>query len=368
MLIIIFNKSLKNLPTPINITFMWNYGSLLGMCLIIQVISGVFLSMHYTAHIDYSFFSMIHIMQDVNYGWFIRLIHMNGASMFFFFVYLHIGRGLYYSSYKLFYPWIMGVMIFMLMMMTSFMGYVLPWGQMSFWGATVITNLLSAIPEGDLIVKWIWGGFSVNNASLNRFYSFHFLMPFILIMFVFLHLMFLHFVGSSNPLGVNSNYYKINFHNYYTLKDLFGMFIMLLLFKMLIIYNPYILGDPENFIEANSMITPLHIQPEWYFLFAYTILRSIPNKLSGVIALLMSILILLILPFLYNYNFQSNYFYMFNQFIFWIFVFNFILLTWLGSQIIEYPFVELSQWLTVYYFFYYFFSYYLKLFIDKIMF
>nr|APF47429.1 cytochrome b [Microgaster campestris] len=351
----ILNNLIINLPTPLNLTILWNFGSLLGLCLLIQIITGLFLSMHYTSNINYSFYSIIHIMKDVNYGWLIRLIHMNGASFFFMCIYMHIGRGLYYGSYKLFKVWVIGVIILLILMMTAFMGYVLPWGQMSFWGATVITNLLSAFPYlGLMLVEWLWGGFSVDNATLNRFYTFHFLLPFILLMMVMIHLMFLHEVGSMNPLGLNSNYMKIIFHNYFTIKDIYGFLFLILILMILLLQDPYKLGDPENFIEANSMITPIHIQPEWYFLFAYTILRSIPNKLSGVIALILSILILLILP-LFNFNnFQSMQFYPINQLYFWFFFFNIIMLTWLGSQLVEYPFVLMSQIFTFFYFLFYF--------------
>nr|APF47523.1 cytochrome b [Protapanteles sp. 2 SNS-2016] len=351
----ILGNMIIKLPTPVNISILWNFGSLLGLCLLIQIITGLFLSMHYVSNINYSFYSIIHIMKDVNFGWLMRLMHMNGASFFFICIYLHIGRGLYYGSYKLFKVWIIGVLILLMLMMTAFMGYVLPWGQMSFWGATVITNLLSAIPYlGVMMVEWLWGGFSVDNATLNRFYTLHFLMPFVLMMMIIIHLMFLHENGSNNPLGLNSNYYKVIFHNYFTYKDIMGFLIFFLILMILLFQNPYKLGDPDNFIEANSMITPIHIQPEWYFLFAYTILRSIPNKLSGVIALVMSILILLIKPFMNFNNFQSNQFYLMNQMYFWFFFMNILMLTWLGSQPVEYPFIIMSQFFTLLYYMFYF--------------
>nr|APF47430.1 cytochrome b [Microplitis incurvatus] len=354
------------LPTPVNISIWWNFGSLLGLCLIIQIITGLFLTMHYAPNINIAFFSIIHIMKDVWYGWLIRLLHMNGASIFFICIYLHIGRGIYYGSYKLIKVWLIGVMILLILMMTAFMGYVLPWGQMSFWGATVITNLLSVMPYmGILLVEWLWGSFSVDNSTLNRFYSFHFLMPFILMIMVMMHLMFLHEKGSNNPLGLNSNYYKIIFHNYYSLKDLIGFIILLMILIIMVFLNPYLLGDPENFIEANSMITPVHIQPEWYFLFAYTILRSIPNKLSGVIALVSSILILMMLSFLKVSKFQSLQFYPINQFYFWIFLMNLILLTWLGSQVVESPYIMMSQISTVFYFLYYYLNNNIMIFWDN---
>lgn len=357
LIFIILNNIIIKLPTPINITILWNFGSLLGLCLIIQIITGLFLSIHYCSNINYSFFRIIHIIKDVNYGWLIRLIHINGASFFFICIYIHIGRGLYYGSYKLIKVWIIGIFILLLLIITAFIGYVLPWGQISFWGATVITNLLSAIPYlGIILVEWLWGGFSVDNATLNRFYRLHFLIPFVLLIIVIIHLIFLHENGSNNPLGLNRNYYKIIFHNYFTLKDIIGFLILFLILIILLLQNPYILGDPENFIESNPIITPIHIQPEWYFLFAYTILRSIPNKLSGVIALLISILILFILPFINLNNFQSNQFYFLNQIYFWFFIINVIILTWLGAQPVEYPFIIIRQIFTIYYFSFYFFN------------
>nr|YP_010154762.1 cytochrome b [Ceratina okinawana]QQX27997.1 cytochrome b [Ceratina okinawana] len=350
-----FFYSLIYLPTPLNINFMWNFGSMLGMFLMIQIISGFILSMHYCPNVNYAFESIIHIMKNVNSGWMIRLIHMNGASFYFILMYIHIARNLFYHSYKMKLTWLIGVTILFISMATAFLGYVLPWGQMSFWGATVITNLLSAIPYiGQMIVEWIWGGYSINNATLNRFFSLHFILPFIILIMVVLHLMFLHSTGSSNPLGSNSNLYKISFHPYYTIKDSLGFILILTLFMYLIMQNPYYLGDPDNFKIANSMITPPHIKPEWYFLFAYSILRSISNKLGGVVALLMSIMILYIMPFYWNYMIKSNKFYPLNQIIYWMFINNFIMLTWLGSQLIEYPYITLNNIFTLTYFIYFF--------------
>nr|QTA50539.1 cytochrome b [Wiebesia pumilae] len=350
----IINNSLINLPTPINISIWWNFGSLLGLCLTLQITTGLFLSMHYTANINYAFNSVIHIMQDVNYGWFFRLLHMNGASMFFTCMFIHIGRNLYYSTFKSIKPWNMGVIIFLITMMTAFMGYVLPWGQMSFWGATVITNLLSAIPYiGNSMVSWLWGGFSVNNATLNRFFTFHFIMPFVILVLVIMHLIFLHETGSSNPLGINSNFNKIPFNPYFTIKDSIGFIIMLTLLMLICLIFPYDLGDPENFNKANPMITPMHIQPEWYFLFAYAILRSIPNKLGGVIALLFSILILMFVPFMSNYKIKSFKFQPINQNLFWWFISLFIILTWSGAKPIEDPYIIISQISSILYFSYY---------------
>nr|WPS67073.1 cytochrome b [Hyssopus sp. 1 HHL-2023a] len=353
----ILYNSLINLPTPLNISIWWNFGSLLGICLMTQIISGFFLSMHFSPNIEMAFNSVIHIIQDVNYGWIIRLIHMNGASMFFICMYIHIGRGLYYNSFLLWKTWSIGVLIFLLTMGTAFMGYVLPWGQMSFWGATVITNLVSAIPYiGDSIVKWLWGGFSVNNATLNRFYSFHFILPFIILFMVIIHLVFLHETGSSNPMGFKSNFNKIPFNPYYSIKDILGFIIMISFLLIICMLNPYILSDPENFNQANSMITPIHIQPEWYFLFAYAILRSIPNKLGGVIALLMSILILLILPINMNYKMKGFKFYFLNQYIFWFFIALFIILTWIGARPVEDPYIFIGQISSVMYFMYFIIS------------
>nr|YP_009441667.1 cytochrome b [Byturus ochraceus]AOY39186.1 cytochrome b [Byturus ochraceus] len=350
----IINNSLIDLPTPSNISTMWNFGSLLGLCLSIQIITGLFLSMHYSPNIDMAFNSMTHICRDVNYGWLIRTIHANGASFFFICLYTHVGRGIYYSSYILTPTWTMGVLIMFMTMATAFLGYVLPWGQMSFWGATVITNLLSAIPYlGTNIVQWLWGGFAVDNATLTRFFTFHFLLPFIISAMVMIHLLFLHQTGSSNPLGMQNNIDKIPFHPYFSFKDIVGFIIMMMLLTMLIFINPYLLSDPDNFIPANPLVTPIHIQPEWYFLFAYAILRSIPNKLGGVIALVMSIAILLFLPFINSKNMLSMQFYPINKILFWSYVSIIILLTWIGARPVEDPYIITGQILTVLYFMYY---------------
>nr|YP_009995387.1 cytochrome b [Ochthebius hasegawai]QNP09803.1 cytochrome b [Ochthebius hasegawai] len=347
----IINNSLIDLPSPSNISAWWNFGSLLGLCLGIQILTGLFLAMHYTADINMAFDSVIHICRDVNFGWLIRTLHANGASFFFICIYLHIGRGMYYGSYTLTSTWIMGVIILFIVMATAFLGYVLPWGQMSFWGATVITNLLSAIPYlGMSIVQWLWGGFAVDNATLTRFFTLHFLMPFIITAMVMIHLLFLHKTGSNNPLGTNSNIDKIPFHPYFSYKDIFGFIMMLSILIMLTLMNPYMLGDPDNFIPANPLVTPIHIQPEWYFLFAYAILRSIPNKLGGVIALVMSIAILLFMPFLNNKMMQSNQFYPLNKLLFWSLVSTVIMLTWIGARPVEDPYILIGQILTIIYF------------------
>nr|ASY98503.1 cytochrome b [Acromantis hesione] len=352
-LIKISNNALVDLPTPSNISSWWNFGSLLGLCLGIQIMTGLFLAMHYSAHIDLAFSSVAHICRDVNYGWMLRTLHANGASMFFICIYLHIGRGMYYGSYKFYYTWMVGVIILFLVMATAFMGYVLPWGQMSFWGATVITNLLSAIPYlGIDLVQWVWGGFAVDNATLNRFFTFHFVLPFIVAATVLIHLLFLHQTGSNNPLGVNSNIDKIPFHPYFTFKDILGFIILFMLLSILSLKEPYILGDPDNFTPANPLVTPIHIQPEWYFLFAYAILRSIPNKLGGVIALVMSIAILFFMP-LMSTNSRGLQYYPINQSMFWFMVMIVILLTWIGARPVEDPYILTGQILTVLYFLYY---------------
>nr|ATR80949.1 cytochrome b [Cricula trifenestrata] len=365
----IINNSLIDLPTPSNISMWWNFGSLLALCLLIQILTGLFLTMYYTANIDLAFFSVNYICRNVNYGWLIRTLHANGASFFFICIYFHIGRGIYYESFNLKYTWFIGTIILFMLMGTAFMGYVLPWGQMSFWGATVITNLFSAIPYlGTMLVNWIWGGFAVDNATLTRFYTFHFLLPFILLMMTMIHLLFLHQTGSNNPLGLNSNMDKIPFHPYFTYKDLIGFIILIMLLTFLTLMNPYLLGDPDNFIPANPLVTPIHIQPEWYFLFAYAILRSIPNKLGGVIALVMSILILIILPLTFYKKIQGIQFYPLNQIMFWIFITMIILLTWIGARPVETPFIFTGQLLTILYFSYFILSPLISIFWDKLLF
>nr|YP_010527062.1 cytochrome b [Callambulyx tatarinovii]UXR12399.1 cytochrome b [Callambulyx tatarinovii] len=365
----IINGSLIDLPTPVNISSWWNFGSLLALCLIIQIITGLFLTMYYTANIEMAFYSVNYICRNVNYGWMIRTLHANGASFFFICIYIHIGRGIYYESFNLKYTWFVGVIILFMLMATAFMGYVLPWGQMSFWGATVITNLLSAIPYlGNMLVNWIWGGFAVDNATLTRFYTFHFLLPFIILMLTMIHLLFLHQTGSNNPLGTNSNLDKIPFHPFFTYKDLIGFIILIFMLTMLTLTNPYLLGDPDNFIPANPLVTPIHIQPEWYFLFAYAILRSIPNKLGGVIALVMSILILIILPFSFNKKIQGLQFYPINQILFWFFIIMIMLLTWIGARPVEDPYIITGQILTITYFSYFIINPLLSKFWDKMIF
>lgn len=347
----IINKSIINLPTPSNISRIWNFGSLLGLCLITQIITGLFLTMHYCPNIEFAFNSVSHICRNVNYGWLIRTIHANGASIFFICLYIHIARGIYYKSYKLKETWIIGVTILFLVIATAFLGYVLPWGQISFWGATVITNLISAIPYlGKTIVEWIWGGFSIDNATLNRFYRFHFILPFIITAIVIIHLIYLHQSGSSNPLGTSINIDKIPFHPYFTIKDILGIFIIITILTILNLINPYILSDPDNFTPANPLVTPIHIQPEWYFLFAYAILRSIPNKLGGVIALVASIAILYLIPFSSKRKIIRNQFYPINKILLWTILRILILLTWIGARPVEEPYIFIGQILTILYF------------------
>nr|ABY48598.1 cytochrome b [Xantusia sp. Yucca Valley] len=340
----IINNSFIDLPTPSNISAWWNFGSLLGLCLLIQILTGLFLAMHYTANITSAFSSVVHICRDVQYGWLIRNIHANGASIFFICLYLHIARGLYYGSYMYTITWNIGVILLFLVMATAFVGYVLPWGQMSFWGATVITNLLSAIPYiGTTLVQWIWGGFSVDNATLTRFFAFHFILPFIIIAMTMLHLLFLHETGSNNPTGLNANTDKISFHPFFSYKDLVGVMMITMLLLILALFSPSLLGDPENFTPANPMMTPPHIKPEWYFLFAYAILRSIPNKLGGVLALLLSIMILIIVPLLHTAKQRSSMFRPMSQMILWLTLTNILILTWIGGQPVEPPYILIGQ-------------------------
>nr|YP_001661380.1 cytochrome b [Dendrohyrax dorsalis]CAP17667.1 cytochrome b [Dendrohyrax dorsalis] len=345
------NNAFIDLPTPPNISTWWNFGSLLGACLIVQILTGLFLAMHYTSDTTTAFTSVSHICRDVNYGWMIRYLHANGASMFFVCLYAHIGRGIYYGSYLYSETWNIGVLLLLATMATAFMGYVLPWGQMSFWGATVITNLLSALPYiGTNLVEWIWGGFSVDKATLTRFFAFHFIMPFIIVALAMVHLLFLHETGSNNPLGLISNADKIPFHPYYTMKDLTGMVLLILTLLTLTLFFPDLLGDPDNYTPANPLNTPPHIKPEWYFLLAYAILRSIPNKLGGVIALISSILILMLLPLIHTSKQRSLMFRPISQFLFWLLVADLLTLTWVGGQPVEHPYTTISQMASVSYF------------------
>jgi ubiquinol-cytochrome c reductase cytochrome b subunit len=352
-LLSILDSHLIHYPSPVNLSYAWSFGSTAGICLIIQILTGVFLAMHYTPHVDLAFSSVEHIMRDVNNGWLIRYMHANGASMFFIVVYAHIFRGLYYGSYisprQLL--WCSGVVIFILMMGTAFMGYVLPWGQMSFWGATVITNLVSAIPlVGENIVYWLWGDFNVGNATLNRFFSIHFLLPFIIAGASVVHLALLHNVGSNNPLGIDSSIDKISFYPYFFVKDLFAFFMFISFFGVFVFYFPNVLGHSDNYIPANPLVTPTHIVPEWYFLPYYAILRSIPDKLGGVAAMGGALIVLFFIPFTNTSEIRSTTFRPLFKFFYWLLVFDFVLLGWIGQKPVTGLYVFIGQVATVYYF------------------
>ena len=347
--------TLVDYPTPKNLNYWWNFGSLAGIFLMIQIITGIVLAMHYTPSVEGAFASIEHIMRDVNYGWLIRYIHMNGASFFFIVVYIHIFRGLYYGSYKS--PrevlWLLGLIILLLMMATAFMGYVLPWGQMSFWGATVITNLFSAVPiVGTAVVEWLWGGFAVDNALLNRFFALHYLFPFLIVGVVILHIVALHTHGSNNPLGIDRKgpQDSIPFHPYYTIKDLFGLSFVLTIFAAVVFYAPDYLGHPDNYIPADPLKTPAHIVPEWYFLPFYAILRAVPDKLGGVIAMISAILILFALPWLDTSKVRSATFRPIYKKFFWFLLIDVIILTWVGGSPAEGHFILIGRLATIYYF------------------
>nr|AJO69484.1 cytochrome b [Macaca fascicularis] len=345
------NHSLIDLPTPPNLSMWWNFGSLLTACLILQIITGLLLAMHYSPDTSSAFSSIAHITRDVNYGWITRYLHANGASMLFICLFLHIGRGLYYGSYLLLETWNIGIMLLLMTMTTAFMGYVLPWGQMSFWGATVITNLLSAIPYiGTNLVQWIWGGYAIDSPTLTRFFTLHFILPFIIMALTAVHLLFLHETGSNNPCGISSDSDKIAFHPYYTIKDILGLILLLFILATLTLLSPNLLNDPDNYTPADPLNTPPHIKPEWYFLFAYTILRSIPNKLGGVLALFLSILILTAIPMLHKSKQQSMMFRPLSQFLFWLLITILLTLTWIGSQPVTQPLITIGQVASMMYF------------------
>lgn len=351
----ILSSVIYDLPAPVNLSAMWNFGSLAGVCLAIQILRGLFLVIHYRPDVNLAFFSVSHIARDVNYGWLIRSCHANGASLFFMCLFFHVGRGIYYQSYYLFHTWMIGVTLLILTMAIAFLGYVLPWGQMSFWGATVITNLVSAIPYlGGWLVEWVWGGFAVGDATLKRFFMLHFLLPFVLLVLVAVHIIYLHRTGSNNPLGLRRDREKIPFYPYYLLKDLVGIFWIVGFLLFVVIFFPDVFLDPVNFVPADPIRTPTHIQPEWYFLFAYAILRRIPNKLGGVVALAISLLILYALPFLPMPKLGlGSAFYPVCQFFFWRLVGSFFVLTYIGRCDIRSPFVEVRIVARVIYFSYF---------------
>jgi len=355
-------------PSPSNFNYFWGFGFLALMFLLIQIATGIFVAMHYIPNVDLAFFSVEHIMRDVNYGWLLRYLHSNGASMFFIVVYLHIFRGLYYGSYI--YPrhllWLTGVSILLLMILTAFMGYVLPWGQMSFWAATVITNFLTVVPYfGKDLVQWVWGGYSVNNATLNRFFSLHYLFPFLIFALSLLHLILLHNSGSNNPLGVNSKVDTVPFTPYYLIKDFYGISAFFIFFSIFVFFMPNYLGHPDNYILANPMVTPPHIVPEWYFLPFYAILRSVPNKLLGVLVMVLSIIVLFFLPFFSFLNIRSNIFKPLHKLLFWFFLLDCLILGWVGGKPVETPYTEIGQFATFFYFFYFLFLLPLVNFFEK---
>lgn len=364
----VINWSIVDLPAPLNLSYAWNFGSLLGLCLIIQILTGIILAIHYTPNIDFAFSSCAHIRRDVNYGWLIRNTHANGASIFFICIYLHIGRRLYFSSYYITEVWNIGIILFLLTIGSAFLGYVLPWGQIRFWGATVITNLLSAIPYiGKILVTWIWGGFALDNATLNRFFTFHFVVPFLILAITVIHLLFLHQSGSNNPIGISSNENKTPFHWLYSSKDILGILVLTIGLIILSLFFPFYLGDPDNWVPANPLQTPIHIKPEWYFLWAYAILRSIPNKLGGVIAIFAAIIILFVVPYLYLQTYASLAFYPLSQILFWSFTALFMLLTWIGGRPIETPFDTLGQLFTTFYFILFFLKPFFLIVWDKLL-
>lgn len=353
-LIKVFSATLIKLPAPSNISTLWNFGSLLSLCLVIQIVSGILLASAYSASIENSFQLVVQTMETLDKGWLLRYIHANGASLFFACLYIHIGRGIYYRSFIYTHTWMVGVSILLLTIATAFIGYVLPVNQISFWGASVITNLFSEVPYlGPSIVQFIWGGVSVHNPTIIRFFTFHFLLPFVILALVVLHITFLHLAGSNNPLGVERSTAKIFFNTFFSMKDLLGVLLVSLIFITLVLYWPIILGDDENFTIADPAVTPHHIQPEWYFLFAYAILRSIPNKLGGVIALVLSVIIFYIIPFTFVSKIKSSLFYPLGSAMFWSFAMTILLLTWIGARPVEDPYILTGQILTLLYFSYF---------------
>ena len=367
-MIVVLNNSLIDLPSPSNLRYFWNFGSLLGIFLFFQIFSGLFLSFHFRGDVTLSFDRVIQTIRDVNYGWFMRVIHANGARMFFLLMYIHIGRGLYYGSYRYYKVWLRGVRIMLLSMATAFLGYVLPWGQMSFWAATVITNLLSAIPYvGVMLVEWIWGGFAVGNPTLVRFFAFHFILPLVILVVVVIHLLFLHEKGSSNSVGLRRISDRIFFHPYYRVRDVFGLVVFIIVFMVICLWSPYLFIDVENFIPSNPLVTPVHIQPEWYFLFAYCVLRSVPRKIGGVVALIMSVIVLYFLPIYMRHRFCKVVFYGFMNVFFWAFVVNWMMLTWIGACEVDRPYRILGIHFSVLYFLIYVMFWFVNRFQDHIV-
>lgn len=361
-------KGIINLPTPINLSIWWNFGRLLGLILGTQILTGLFLAIHYTANIDLAFFSVRHIVRDVNGGWFLRSLHANGASFFFICLYAHVGRGLYYGRYSYWGTWFTGVMLLLIVIASAFLGYVLPWGQIRFWGATVITNLFRAFPYfGETLVTWLWGGFSVNDATLTRFFALHFVTPMLVAAMVVAHIILLHHTGRNNPLGIVSSADKIPFHWYFTIKDIVGFVVIMSALLRLVMFRPNLLGEPDNFIMANPLSTPAHIVPEWYFLFAYAILRSIPNKLGGVVGLVSSLLILLLLPFLNKNTFKGNAFYPIRKLLHWTLIVSFLMLTVGGAWPVEEPFITTRRFFSIRYFSYFVLFYPLRISTDKLL-
>lgn len=349
-------KLMVDLPCPINISYIWNFGSLLGLALFVQLVTGILLSFHYISDISLAFSSIDRIMREVRGGWIVRFIHIRGASLYFLFIYFHMARGLYFSSFLLLKTWLVGVFIFLLSMAVAFLGYVLPWGQMSYWGATVITNFFSVIPYvGPQLVIWIWGGFAVDYPTLTRFFSLHFLLPMIIVVLVIIHLVFLHETGSSNPLGLTSKAEKIYFFPHFALKDIFGFFFFFFLIIIFFLF-PKIFAEYQNFLEANPLVTPTHIQPEWYFLPAYAVLRAIPSKLGGVLGLVFFVIIFFFVPLISRYRFRGNLAVRrFSlkwgfQFVFWVWIINYLFLTWIGACPVEFPFLQLSRGFSLMYF------------------
>lgn len=348
----ILNDRFYDLPCPINLNIWWRFGSILGLCLTIQLVSGLFLSVHYVAHRDIAFDSVINIIRNVKKGWIMRRIHANGASIFFICIYIHIARGIYYGSYLDSRVWNIGVLLYLITMAEAFLGYALPWGQISYWGATVVTNMFTVIPlVGEKLCYYIWGGWTVCNATLERFYTFHFIIPFLIVCVAVLHLFYLHENGRNNPLGIKVRSMRISFHPYYTIKDLLGFIVFMIVFIYLVCVEPELLGNVHNYIPADPIKTPVHVIPEWYFIFAYAILRSIPHKAGGVVAIGGAIAILLVIPLLHTGEFRSLSFYPFNQILFWWLIGRFIGLTWAGSRPASEPFIAIGLWFTCTYYF-----------------